>query len=406
MISRPVVGRLVLAFATLATVRPVDSAAPPGRRPLDAKEREAVLSLIKAVDLAQAVDARSEPGLAWDSHVFKSGDQTAYVPFRLTMDAAADTSKPTAMYVRAVSRRDGVRASEERSFVRDWLLHGRPMPPRNGETMLLGPGELPVGGPGVGSSRRAVAEAAQAFTALALQEREYEKQMRADEEAKKKAETKTRDPFLFPFEEYYFFDLKSARAIERALALPPGEYDLYAALIDRARAKTSSPMILRRTLTIPDFWSDQLALSSLILARDVHTLKAALAGERQAEHPYTFGQLEVVPLSAASFTTGEALSVVFQMCNYGAPDSDVTAEYNFYRVDGERRLFNRTNPQQFADADLPPARGWETQAIVMQTVPLAPFPPGRYELEVSVRDRLTRATTKSAVAFTVVSGVR
>ena len=75
-------------------------------------------------------------------------------------------------------------------------------------------------------------------------------------------------------------------------------------------------------------------------------------------------------------------------------------------MDGGRRLFNRTQPQQFSDADLPPARAWETQAFVMQTVPLAPFPPGRYELEVSVRDRLTRATTTSAVAFTVVSGVR
>ena len=27
----------------------------------------------------------------------------------------------------------------------------------------------------------------------------------------------------------------------------------------------------------------------------------------------------------------------------------------------------------------------------MQTVPLRPFPPGEYELEVTVRDRLTRA---------------
>ncbi|PYR21963.1 MAG: hypothetical protein DMF94_06315 [Acidobacteria bacterium] len=396
---------LALPLAMLATMRSVDTAAPPARRSLDARDREAVLSLIKAVDLAQAVDGTSEAGLSWDSHVLKSGDHTAYVPFRVTMDGAADTSRPTAMYLRAVSRRDGVRASEERSFVRDWLLHGRAMP-RNGETVLVGPGELPVGGPGIGSSRRGVADAAQASAVLSLQEREYEKQKRADEEAKKKAETRARDPFLFPFEDYYFFDLKSARTIERALALPPGEYDVYAALIDRARAKTSSPMILRRTLTIPDFWSDQLTLSSLILARDVRALKAALAGERQAEHPYTFGQLEVVPLSVASFSTGDALSVVFQMCNYGAPDSDVTAEYAFYRVDGGRRLFNRTEPQQFSDADLPPARAWETQAFVMQTVPLAPFPPGRYELEVSVRDRLTRATTTSAVAFTVVSGVR
>ena len=31
----------------------------------------------------------------------------------------------------------------------------------------------------------------------------------------------------------------------------------------------------------------------------------------------------------------------------------------------------------------------------MQTVPLQPFPPGQYELEVTARDRLTRAVAKN-----------
>ena len=100
------------------------------------------------------------------------------------------------------------------------------------------------------------------------------------------------------------------------------------------------------------------------------------------------------------------LTVVYQVCNYGAPDSDLTANYTFFRVDGGRRLFNRTDPQQFADADLPPAGAWESQTFVSQAVPLQPFPPGQYELEVQVRDRLTRASVKAAVAFTVTSGLR
>ena len=107
-----------------------------------------------------------------------------------------------------------------------------------------------------------------------------------------------------------------------------------------------------------------------------------------------------------TFTVDDALTVVYQMCNYGAPDSDVTANYTFYRVDGGRRLFNRTYTQQLSDADLPPAGAWESQAFVSQTVPLQPFPPGRYELEVQVRDRLTRATAHATVAFTVASGLR
>jgi hypothetical protein len=69
-------------------------------------------------------------------------------------------------------------------------------------------------------------------------------------------------------------------------------------------------------------------------------------------------------------------------------------------------LFNRTEPQQLSDADLPPPQPWDTRAFAMQSVPLAPFPPGPYELEVTVTDRVTRATARSTVAFTVASGVR
>ena len=261
----------------------------------------------------------------------------------------------------------------------------------------------------MGSSRQSVAAPGTASAALALQERAYEKQKAAQQEATRKLEKKERDPFIFPYEEYYFIDLKTTRGgdpliVERALALPPGEYDVFVGLLDRARAKTSSPIILKRTIVVPDFWNDRLALSSLILAKDVRPLKAPLAGPQQAEHPYVLGQTEVVPVRTSSFTTDDVLSVVFQMCNYGAPDADLTAEYNFYRTDGMRRLFNRTDPQQYADADLPPSGAWSTQAFAMQTVPLQPFPPGQYELEVSVRDRLTRATAKATVAFTV--GVR
>jgi hypothetical protein len=134
-------------------------------------------------------------------------------------------------------------------------------------------------------------------------------------------------------------------------------------------------------------------------------LKAPLAAAQQIEHPFTFGHAEIVPVTAASFTPGDALSIVYQICNYGAPDADLRAEYNFYRIgEGPRRLFNRTEPQAFADADLPPPQPWTNQAFAMQTVSLASFAPGEYELEVVVHDRLTRGSATSSVAFTV--GVR
>jgi hypothetical protein len=399
-------GALVcLAFLAAPTSRAASAADPPARKPLGIDERNAVLSLIKAVDLAQATDATSAERIGWDGHVLRSGNQTGYVPFRITLEHAENGFKSAVVYVRAVSRHDGIRAADERSIARDWLMRGSSAPPRIPETVYVGQGEMPVGGPAAGSSRQTVSGPAQAFTVLALQQREAERQKAAQDAAKKKTETRQRDPFVFPFEDYYVADVTrtaNAHTLERALSLPPGEYDVYVAMIDRGRVKTSGPLIVRRTVVVPDFWNDEIAVSSLILASDVRVLGAAPSARQQSEHPYTFGRAEVVPMASVAYAPGDALTVVYQVCNYGAPDSSLQAEYNFYRVDdGPKRLFNRTPPQQFGDSDLPAPAPWESVAFLTQTVSLQTFPPGRYELEVIVRDRLTRRSATGSIAFMV-----
>ena len=400
------VGALVGA-ACLAVLlgRIADAADPPARKPLGIDERNAVLSLIKAVDVAQDTDVTANDRVAWDSHVLRSGNQTGYLPFRLTLDSS-ERPKSAVVYVRAVTRHDGMRSRDERSTARDWLLRGNNVPQRM-ETVYVGAGELPVGGPASNSTRQNVSSANQALTVLALQHRELERQRTAADAAKKKTEAPQRDPARLPFEDYYVADVTSAGGVdrpvlERALSLPPGEYDVYVGLLDRNRLKTSSPVIVRHTVTVPDFWNDEIALSTLILASDVRMLGASPSAKQQAEHPYTFGRAEIIPVTAPAFSPDDALSVVYQVCNYGAPDADLQADYNFYRVDTPTRvLFNRTPSQRFGDEDLPPPAPWESVAFLTQTVSLKTFPPGRYDLEVTVRDRLTRHSVSRSVSFTV-----
>jgi hypothetical protein len=372
----------------------------PMRKPLSADERAAVIALMKAVDLAQDTDVVSPIDLPWETHVLKSTD-VGYVPFRLALSGLPDVPKSAAMYVRVVSRHDGYRSTEEDSSIREWVMKGGMLPPPQMESISFGPGELPFGGPATSSSRRSVAAPAEASAVLALQERQFQKEKAAAEAAQRRAEAKQRDPYVFPFEEYYFFDVKSAR-VERAVAVPPGEYDLFVAVVDRARVKTSTPTVVRHTIAVPDFWNLELRLSSLILASDVRALGAPLAAKDQIEHPYTWGRAEVVPSAKTTFGRDEVLSVVYQVCNYGAPDTDVTADYNFYRREnGKRTLFNRTPPQQLTNDDLPLPVAWETQGFAMQSVPLKSFPPGDYELEVLVKDRLTRDSATQSITFTV-----
>src|SRR5262245_114156 len=120
MRSRSTSALVCLAFAAQSPSALL-AADVPSRKPLGLEERNAVLSLIRAVDVAQDTDAASGDG-AWDGHVLRSGNQTAYVPFRVTLDQAAQATRAAVVYVRAVSRHDGLRAADERSIARDWLL--------------------------------------------------------------------------------------------------------------------------------------------------------------------------------------------------------------------------------------------------------------------------------------------
>src|SRR3954468_15991029 len=101
MRDRLVVGLFVLAAAASGSAVSLRAAPPepPKRKPLGTNEREAVLALVKAVDLAQATDSSSDPALGFEHHVLRSGNYTGYVPFTLT---TAGGVKSTAMYVRAV----------------------------------------------------------------------------------------------------------------------------------------------------------------------------------------------------------------------------------------------------------------------------------------------------------------
>jgi hypothetical protein len=373
------------------------------RAPLGPRERRAITALLDAVDTAQRDGADADARFPWDTHVLKSLNHRAYVPFIVSLESVAGSLKTGALYVRAVSLPTDMPAAEQHSELREWLRGAQPTP-RMGATVSLPAGEMPVGGPAVSSSRRNTQAAAESSAILELQRRTLEREREQEERLRKMRED--RDPSLFPFEEYYFFDAKTSRdsarhIVGRAIALRPGEYDLYVALVDRARLENERPVVLERRITIPDYWNDGLRLSSLILTNELRLLDVPPPLKDRSEQPYTFGLADATPSLTQTFASSDVLAVVYQICNYGAPDSELTADYRFYRVDGSRRLFNATLPQVLTDDDLPTPDPWETQAFTMQRVPLASFPAGRYELEVTVHDRTTRATTKAAAAFAV-----
>ena len=217
------------------------------------------------------------------------------------------------------------------------------------------------------------------------------------------------------FENAYLIDVDTservAHRISRAFTVPSGKYDVYAAVKETNRpAETAEParvMMLREQVTVPDFWTDQLATSSIMMAERVEPLAEPLSEEEQVADPYTLGMTRIIPVSDSTFTGGEDLSLVFLVYNSKlTPDSkpDVTVDYSFHQrtSDGET-YFNRTNPQNFNAQTLPPTFDLAAghQLVAGQSVPLSLFPEGEYRLEIEVTDNTAGVSVTQEVTFTV-----
>ena len=237
----------VSSFWRLWRCRPVHPAVRPARRrgkPLDAAATRSRPVADQGgrcgAGGGRGVGTKRWPGTATSS---KSGDQTAYVPFRLTHTARPMASSLRCSTCARSTRRDGMRASEEHSFLRDWLARGGDVPQRMGRNGVCRagrdagrrPGDRLVAAVDCGAARKRSA-------VLALQQRAFEKQAAARRPRRRRRRrsairsgsrsrttiSSTRNRRARPRASY-----------ERAMTLPPGEYDIFVgrSWIGRARRR-------------------------------------------------------------------------------------------------------------------------------------------------------------------------
>ena len=146
------------------------------------------------------------------------------------------------MYVRAVSRHDGVPSSSEHSYLRDWLLNNRDLMPRQPETVYVGIGEMPVAGLAGASYTSGDGGGRSGFgVARAAAEGSREAAARRGGGQAESGNARARSAAVSVRGVLFSSTWAAREAIERALALPPGEYDVYVGSIDRARIKDVEP---------------------------------------------------------------------------------------------------------------------------------------------------------------------
>jgi len=214
----------------------------------------------------------------------------------------------------------------------------------------------------------------------------------------------------YPYEDVAFAEVKAPAPgqplrILRGVGVPPGSYDLYVVMHERAPGGKLS--VLKQPLDVPNYGTGELMTSSIILAERVDQLPAPVPTEQQSEHPYAFGQTEIVVAQDHKFKKSQELIVLFQIYN-----PNITAEkkfaleatYTFYKLDaGAEKRFNSTEPQMFTSDTMP---GFDPSAATSsiqagQGIPLQSFPEGSYRLEVKITDKQSTKVLTQSTNFTV-----
>jgi hypothetical protein len=264
----------------------------------------------------------------------------------------------------------------------------------------------------------------------------------------------------YPFENLYVIDTPAPAVatqpvrVSRAFAVPPGDYDVYLAVREHgAPAQTGSSTggattaaagatsgaaapaapaapatpaeagtsgeapaanakagVIKQTISVPDLGNGELTTSSVIVAQKVEVLQTPLAPDRQAENPYTFGQMKITPAVEPKFSKKDELNVVFWIYGAGVDPTtkkpDVNIDFKFYQKSGDKETyFNKTDPQALNAQTLPPqfdlAAGHQLPGSL--AVPLTSFPEGDYRLEIELTDKTSSKTIKRDVTFSVTS---
>jgi hypothetical protein len=408
--------RGVLNGALALLVLPLAVAAQSTSPQLGRAEREALRAVVAAVDAAAALPHAAPAD--WPIHLLRASDGSHYVAFSALLPPEAVAASKGTLYVRLATSAVAAPVVAERSAVMEWLQGRRsdPLPARAGRVVTVPSGEIPIGTQDRTGSN-------QSSTALRLieHERERARERREDAERDRRAALEggaAATPVMYPFED---FDVSASlvpvprggAAVRRSVTAGPGEFDLYVGWLPAgADPRSTTPVVMRRSLALPPATVNTLTLGSIIVAEDIRALDRPPDADAQASHPYAIGAMDIVPALDAVFTSDERMAVIFQVINAAATlagKPDVTVSFRIVQETGAGQTLVATlNPQHYHAEVLPPDfdlnRGHPL--VVAMAAPLDSLPRGNYRLLVGVSDRLAGRAATAGLDFRIAPSPR
>ena len=181
--------------------------------------------------------------------------------------------------------------------------------------------------------------------------------------------------------------VRTKAVYQKVLPLRPGRYKLSIVVKDDVNGHMGS---MELGIQVPRFDDEKLSTSSLILADQIQQLPMRQVGTG----PFVIGGTRVRPRVDDKFTREQNLGIYMQVYNLGLdtkthkPSADIT--YDISR-DG-KSVLSRTE-----DAAKMPNAG--AQVTLEKTMPLQSLAPGRYTVNIQVKDKVKNQTIAPSVAF-------
>jgi GWxTD domain-containing protein len=178
-------------------------------------------------------------------------------------------------------------------------------------------------------------------------------------------------------------------AYQKAVALAPGTYKVDVIVRDVQSGATG---IRHLGFTVPKYDAQKLSTSTLVLAARLEGL-----GDQPAVGQFVIGQVKVIPNIAATYHRGAPLGLYMQVYNAGIDQTtlrpSVDVEYVFTQNGKEISKIPETW-QGLSDAGqrLTLAKLFSTEKLT----------PGKYQVTVRIRDRVSTQTLSPSAEFTVV----
>jgi len=198
----------------------------------------------------------------------------------------------------------------------------------------------------------------------------------------------------------YFYDFSEEKApikekdyfiFQVGLPLRPGEYKLFLGFYSPDKKTYSLKM---DQIEVPDFWSQELALSSLLASSQVREEKpSSKKGEFDV---FSLGRYSLQPSFGQEYTKSDFLNVFYHIYNVAADtDQNCSLLIEFELQKGEKKY--KLNPQRRT------RKVDESAALFEGTqIPLAALPEsGEYELTVIVTDEITKKKASRKLIFFV-----